>query len=74
MSQERAVQQQRELTTLMVVYSSYSDIPSSPREPSGLLSGEAVTEESFGSPVEETKVQSKTRPPLEKMHLQFPAT
>ena len=55
-SEERAMQEQRELTKLMVVYSSNFDIPPSPREPSDLFSGEHSTEESFGSPREETKV------------------
>lgn len=49
-SPERAAQQQRELNTLMVVYAAPSDIPSTPREPHDLHSGEAVTEQLFGSP------------------------
>ena len=55
-SHERAVQEQRELTTLMVIYTSSSDIPPSPREPSNPYSGEPVEERMFGSPPEETKV------------------
>ena len=51
-SPERAVQEQRELNTLMVVYSTHSDIPTSPREPSDPYSGEQVKEESFGQPYE----------------------
>ena len=59
-SEERARQEQRELTTLMVVYSSSPDIPPSPREPSDIFPGEHSTEESFGSPIEQTKVCSKS--------------
>ena len=59
-SEERARQEQRELSTLMVVYSSNFDIPSSPREPSDIFSGEHSTEESFGPPMEKTKVGFKS--------------
>ena len=55
-SRERAVQEQRELTTLMVVYTTISDIPPSPREPSDPYSGESSVEQQFGMPQEETKV------------------
>lgn len=55
-SRERAVQEQRELTTLMVIYTTSSDIPSSPREPADPYSGEVVTEQLFGEPNEETRV------------------
>ncbi len=40
----------------MVVYTNYSDIPPSPREPRDPFSGEQVKEESFGAPSEETQV------------------
>lgn len=55
-SRERAVQEQRELTTLMVIYTTSSDIPSSPREPADPYSGDVVTEQIFGEPTEETRV------------------
>ena len=55
-SREYDVQEQRELTTLMVIYTSPSDIPPSPREPSDPYSGESVIEQTFGTPGEETKV------------------
>ena len=73
-SEERAKQDQRELTKLMVVYSSNVDIPSSPREPSDIFSGEHSTEESFGSPIEKTKVGFKSRRNLGKIYLQSPGT
>ena len=55
-SHERAVQEQRELTTLLAFYASLSDIPSSPREPSDPYTGEPMVERAFGTPQEETKV------------------
>ena len=55
-SHERAVQEQRELTTLMVFYTSMHDIPPSPREPLDPYSGDAMIECAFGAPPEETKV------------------
>ena len=55
-SQERAVQEQRELSTLMVVYTNESDIPPSSREPTDPFSGEPAKEESFGLPNEQTMV------------------
>lgn len=64
-SEERAAQEQRELSTLMVVYTNHSDIPFSPREPSDPFSGESVKEESFGAPSEETQVY-RDRPFKEK--------
>lgn len=56
-SPERAVQEQRELTTLMAFYTSLSDAPSSPREPADPFSGEPSIERMFGAPQEETKVR-----------------
>lgn len=56
-SPERGVQEQRELTTLMVIYTTSSDIPSSPREPAE-YSSDVVTEELFGEPNEETRVNT----------------
>lgn len=55
-SQERAVHEQRELSTLMVVYTSIADVPPSPREPSDPYTGEQSQELSFGPPDEKTKV------------------
>lgn len=55
-SQERAIQEQRELSTLMVVYTSIADIPPFPREPSDPYTGEQSQELSFGPPYEKTKV------------------
>ena len=55
-SQERAIQEQRELTTLMVIYTTDSDIPPSPREPSDPYSGEPMTEVSFGAVPDEINV------------------
>lgn len=55
-SLERAIQEQRELSTLMVVYTSLADIPTSPREPSDPYSGEQAQELMFGTPDEKTKV------------------
>ncbi len=55
-SRERGVQEQREQTTLMVIYTTPLDIPSTPREPSDPFSGEMMIEQSFGDPTEETRV------------------
>ena len=55
-SDERTTQEQRELSTLMVIYTTPSDIPSSPREPSEPFTGDTLMEESFGAPIDETKV------------------
>lgn len=55
-SDERTAQEQRELSTLMVIYTTPADIPSSPREPSEPFTGDTLMEESFGAPTEETKV------------------
>ncbi len=55
-SRERALQEQRELSTLMVIYTSAADIPSSPREPSDPYTGEHSQEIMFGTPHEKTKV------------------
>lgn len=40
----------------MVIYTTLADIPSSPREPSESFTGDSLMEESFGAPVEQTKV------------------
>lgn len=58
-SQERDTQEQRELSTLMVIYTDHSDIPFSPREPSNPFYGEQTKEESFGSPTDVTKVSHR---------------
>lgn len=56
MSNERTVQEQRELNTLMVIYTTPLDIPSTPREPPDLFSGEITSEKTFGKPTDETRV------------------
>lgn len=56
-SDERKVQEQREMSTLMVIYTTPSDIPPSPREPSEPFTGDTLMEESFGAPNEQTKVR-----------------
>ncbi|KAL9598870.1 MAG: hypothetical protein Q9219_004210 [cf. Caloplaca sp. 3 TL-2023] len=56
-SQEKAAQEQRELNTLMVIYTSSSDIPSSPREPLEQDSDDFSPEQSFGPPEGETKAR-----------------
>ncbi|KAI9881522.1 MAG: hypothetical protein M1830_000085 [Pleopsidium flavum] len=56
-SRERAMQEQRELSTLMVVYTSVADVPTSPREPSDPYSGEHSQELMFGPPDEKTKAR-----------------
>ena len=66
-SSEREAQDQRESNTLMVVYSTHSDIPPSPREPSDPFSGEQKQEVSFGPPYED---YTKVRPPFVAMPLQ----
>ena len=66
-SHERAVQEQRELTTLMTFYASTSDIPPSPREPSDPFSGVSVTERDFGLPSEETKVSNHPQTVVRKI-------
>ena len=55
-SAERALQEQRELTTLVAIYTSPSDIPYSPREPPELFTSEVVQEENFGAPDNKVKV------------------
>jgi hypothetical protein len=55
-SLEKGVQEQRETTTLMVVYSDPSDAPRTPREGPDLFSGEKVEQLPFGSPWDITKV------------------
>ncbi|MCJ1326469.1 hypothetical protein MMC10_003133 [Thelotrema lepadinum] len=48
LSPERFIQEQRELTTLIAIYSLASDIPYSPREPTDPHSGPLQEEKSFG--------------------------
>lgn len=55
-SEEKAIQEQREMNTLMVVYTSSSDIPPSPREPLEQDTDDFSPEQSFGPPTDETKV------------------
>lgn len=56
-SEEKAMQEQRELNTLMVIYTSSSDIPPSPREPLEQDADDFSPEQSFGPPSDETKVK-----------------
>lgn len=58
-SEEKAVQEERERSKLLVIYTSLSDTPSSPREPAEPYSGEQASEKSFGIPNPEhfTKVR-----------------
>ncbi|KAL9026188.1 MAG: hypothetical protein Q9196_005110 [Gyalolechia fulgens] len=56
-SEEKAIQEQRELNTLMVIYTSSSDIPPSPREPTEQDTDDFSPEQSFGSPETETKAR-----------------
>lgn len=56
-SEEKAIQEQREMTTLMVIYTSSSDIPPSPREPIEQDSDDFSPEQSFGPPEAETKAR-----------------
>ena len=49
-SQERIVQEQRELNTLMAFYTSPADIPPNPREPADPYSGETIKFYEFGDP------------------------
>ncbi len=55
-SHEQAVQEQREQATLMVIYTSDSNIPPSAREPSDTFTGDTLMEEAFGPPEDQTKV------------------
>ena len=57
-SEEKAVQEQREMTTLMVIYTSPLDIPPSPREPADQDSEAFEPPENFGPPNDDTKVKS----------------
>ncbi|KAL8699175.1 MAG: hypothetical protein Q9201_006152 [Fulgogasparrea decipioides] len=54
-SPEREIQEQRELNSLMVIYTFPSDIPPSPREPLEQESENFDPEQAFGSPSDETK-------------------
>ncbi|KAI9784292.1 MAG: hypothetical protein M1839_002353 [Geoglossum umbratile] len=54
-SLEKGIQEQRETTTLMVVYADPSDAPRTPREGPDLFSGEKVELVPFGSPWDITK-------------------
>ena len=56
-SQERKIQEQRESSTLMVVYTSSSDIPFSPREPPAEDLHMRVEENKFGEPSPSTKAR-----------------
>ena len=55
-SPEGEAQAEREKNTLMAIYTSSSDIPTSPREPADPYTGERTVEQSFGLPNGLTKV------------------
>lgn len=63
-SNEREIQKQRELTSLMVFYNSAADIPSNPKEPADPYSGQPSEERLFGEPTDDTKVHISIFPPL----------
>lgn len=48
-SSEKIVQQTRENSTLMAIYTSSADIPPSPREPADPYTGDFIPEQSFGA-------------------------
>ncbi|KAI4199212.1 MAG: hypothetical protein LQ350_004768 [Teloschistes chrysophthalmus] len=56
-SAQKAIQEQRELDSLMVIYTSMSDIPSSPREPPEQDSEDFSPEASFGRATKEEFVK-----------------
>ena len=56
-SQESKIQEQRESSMLMVVYTSISDIPASPKEPAVENSQMRVEESKFGEPLPSTKAR-----------------
>ncbi|KAL8637491.1 MAG: hypothetical protein Q9228_005242 [Teloschistes exilis] len=56
-SAQKAIQEQRELDSLMVIYTSMSDIPSSPREPPEQDSEDFNPEASFGRATKEEFVK-----------------
>ena len=56
-SSERVAQEQREATSLMVIYTSMVDIPPSPREPPDMMEEDFAPEQAFGSPTEVTKAR-----------------
>ena len=55
-SAEAEAQKKREMDTLIAIYTSKSDIPESPREPSEPFSGKPSQEVPFGEPPEKIKV------------------
>ena len=60
-STERVIQRQRELTTLIAIYPSLSDIPYTPREPGDPFSGTPSTETLFGIGIDENWQKCKRR-------------
>ena len=56
-SHERTLQEEREASKLLVVYSSLADIPPSPNEPSEQPADDNSSEALFGQPGEETKAR-----------------
>ena len=72
-SEECTVQAQRELTTLMVIYTSPGDIPPTPREPAEDESDDYFPEQAFGSPSEETRAREKPYYASQSNQYQLPA-
>ncbi|KAL8862723.1 MAG: hypothetical protein Q9178_001221 [Gyalolechia marmorata] len=56
-SEEKGLQEERETKTLMVIYTTTSDIPPSPREPIEQDPDDFNPEQSFGAPADETKAR-----------------
>ena len=55
-SAEKEVQRQREMNTLIAIYTSRTEIPDTPREPSDPFSGPSTQEVAFGEPPEKIRV------------------
>ena len=66
-SQERKIQDQRDSSTLMVVYSNHTDIPTSPRDPPTVDLGERLQEQRFGDPSDLVKVEVQLLKHLDKV-------
>ncbi|KAI4272610.1 MAG: hypothetical protein L6R38_006561 [Xanthoria sp. 2 TBL-2021] len=56
-SEDKALQEDRETKTLIVTYTTISDIPPSPREPIDQDPDDFNPEQSFGAPADETKAR-----------------
>ena len=56
-SDEHKIQEQRDSSTLMVVYTTIADIPPTPREPAAEIMGTHPDEQKFGEPGDLVKVR-----------------